>query len=78
VGACARLRRLFASICSKDRSDAGSFERGEVLLVAKVPPLREPTRSHGANAKEKASAHCGRDDRVVAASLVGLLSDEEG
>jgi len=32
--------------------------------VARVPPLREPTRSLGSERDEKASAHFGRDDSL--------------
>jgi hypothetical protein len=35
--------------------------------VARVPPLREPTRSLGSERDEKASAHFGRDDSLAAA-----------
>jgi hypothetical protein len=35
-------------------------------MPAKVPPLREPTRSLGSEREEKASAHFGRDDSLVA------------
>ncbi len=38
---------------------------------ATVPPLRKPTRSQEVNAKEKVSAHCGRDDTLVVCEKIG-------
>jgi hypothetical protein len=37
---------------------------------AKVPPLREPTRSLGSERAEKASARSGRDDKFKSRWLV--------